>query len=149
MKEGRKISEWDSVVPQSLNWKVKNRSGFYETRAFEWCKNHWSRISKTYSKVIKPCLILVVKVNGQGQFLTIFCLWSHLFLTFAWHHQSPGAILIQPRDWRKKNNIFTLVRSPGQRFKKSELKTLAVDFDHESLLDHFHLLMKPHFQLDL
>ena len=50
--------------------------------------------------VIKSCLILVVKVNGQGHFLTIFCLWSHLFLTFAWHHQSPVAILIQPRDLR-------------------------------------------------
>ena len=37
-------------------------------------------------------------MNGQGHFLTIFCLWSHLFLTFAWYHQSPVAILIQPRD---------------------------------------------------
>ena len=37
-------------------------------------------------------------MNGQGHFLTIFCLWSHLFLTFASYHQSPVAILIQPRD---------------------------------------------------
>ena len=48
---------------------------------------------------------------------------------------------------KRKNIIFTLVRTKIK--KKSELKTLAVDFDHESIPDHFQLLMKPHFKSDL
>ena len=47
---------------------------------------------------MKYYFIAVVEVKNQGQILTIFCLWSYLFL--AWKCQSPGATLIQPRHKR-------------------------------------------------
>ena len=62
-------------------------------------------------------VILVVKVNGQGHFLTIFCLWSHLFLTFAWHHQSHVAILILYKHW-----INVLITKTTLYFKSSKIK---------------------------
>ena len=105
-----KNAEWDRVVPQSLNSKVINRSEFYEKKELS---NDVEIIKIELVELIKSCLILVVKLNGQGHFLAIFCLWSHLFLTFAWHHRSPVAILIQPRDLRAMVRGWTPGMTPS------------------------------------
>ena len=102
-----------SAFLKSVKSAIFNAHLICEKRAFEWYKYHQNRISRTYSKLMKSCLIALVKVNGQGHFLTIFCLWSHLFLTFAWHHQSPVAILIQPRDLRAMVRGWTPGMTPS------------------------------------
>ena len=58
-------------------------------------------------KIIKIELVELIQklsnINSRSKsewsrsFLTIFCFWSHHYFTFAWLHQSPVAILIQPR----------------------------------------------------
>ena len=87
-----KDAQWKKIVPRSPNPKVIYSVGFVCSRPFEWYKNHQNRTSETYLKLIRICLIVLVKVKCQGHFFAIFCVWSHRFLTFPWNCQSPVVI---------------------------------------------------------
>ena len=73
-----KDAQWKRIVPRSLDLNVMYSIGFVCSRPFEWYKTYQNRTSETYLKLIRICLIALMKMKCQGHFCYILCLISSL-----------------------------------------------------------------------